>query len=125
MRSFAVKVCDPARMSPKLLIGQVEDILAGSLAHKESEPARMSPLVGVQNHFREGVKNTFRGGPSNSWPKAVKPCPPFKFVNLTCTPLKMATLVKTPPRFGDKNIDKLKSSKFWLTPLTNWCFCLF
>ena len=35
---------DPARMSPKLLIGHERDILVGSLAVKLSQSARMSLL---------------------------------------------------------------------------------
>ena len=42
--SFAVKIREPARMSPRLIIGQEGDLLAGLLAVEESEPTRMSPF---------------------------------------------------------------------------------
>ena len=49
--SFAVKIGEPMRMTPRLLIGLERDILASSLAVKGSEPASMpcfQPIRGIE-----------------------------------------------------------------------------
>ena len=49
MDLFAVKVTEPARMSPRLRIGPEGDILAGSSAVKVSEPTRISPSLPIRS----------------------------------------------------------------------------